>query len=71
MRDQIAARVAGTGPQVHHKIGAANGIFVVLHNQHGVAKIPQMLQRTEQPVIVARVESNRRLVQHIKHAAQA
>ena len=39
LRDEVAAGVAGAGAEVHDEIGAADGVFVVLDDEDGVAKI--------------------------------
>src|SRR5215469_10762768 len=57
-------RVPGARPQVHHKICAPNGVFVVLDDEHRVAEIPQVLQRAQQPRIVPRMQADARLIQH-------
>ena len=43
----------------------------MLDDDHGVAEIAQALERDEQPVVVALVEADRRLVEHVEHARQA
>ena len=65
LSDQISAGVARAGTQIHDKIRATNCIFVVLDNEHGIPQIPQMLERTEQPVVIPRMEPNRRLIEDI------
>ena len=69
--DQVPAGVARAGAEVHHVVGAANGFFVVLDDEHGVAQIAQLFERGDQAVVVARVQADGRLVQHVEHAAQA
>jgi len=48
----------------------ADGLFIVLDDQHGVAQIAQPLQRLDQPVVVALMQADGRLVENIEHAAQ-
>ncbi len=43
----------------------------MLHHDHGVAELAQAPQRVEQPRIVALVQADRRLVEHIEHAGEA
>ena len=69
--DQMAARIARAGAQVHHVVGAANRFFVVLDDEHGVAQVAQMFERGDQAIVVARVQADGRLVEHVEHAAQA
>jgi hypothetical protein len=43
----------------------------MLDHDHRVADVAQVAQRVEQPLIVALVQADRRLVQHIQHAGEA
>jgi hypothetical protein len=43
----------------------------MLDDDHGVAEVAQALQRFEQPVVVALVQADRGLVEHVEHAGQA
>ena len=61
---------AGAGTQVHHVVRAANGLLVMLHHQHRVAQVAELLERGEQAAVVPRVQADGGLVQHIEHAAQ-
>ncbi len=62
---------AGAGADVEHMVGGADGVLVVLDHDHGVAEVAQPFQRFEQARIVALVQADRRLVEHIKHAGEA
>ncbi len=48
LRDEMTAGLACAGTEIDHEIGAANGVFVVLDDEDGVAEIPKLLERTEQ-----------------------
>ena len=67
----FAAVDAGTGADVHNMIGHADGVFVMLDDDHGVTEIAKTFQGFQQPVIVALVEADGGFVQHIKHAGEA
>ena len=71
LRDDLAAMDAGAGADVEHVVGDADRVLVVLDHDHGVAEVAQPLQRFEQPRIVALVQADRRLVEHVEHAGQA
>ena len=62
---------AGAGADIEHVVGGADGVLVVLDDNHGVAEIAQALKSFEQPRVVALVQADRRLVQHVKHAGEA
>ena len=70
LRDDMAAMHAGAGADVQHMIGQADGVLVMLDHDHGIAEVAQPLQRFQQPRIVALVQADRGLVQHIEHAGQ-
>ena len=51
-------------------IGAVDRLLVVLDHDHGVAQVAQALQRVEQPAVVALVQADGGLVQHVHHAGE-
>ena len=61
---------AGTRPHVHTVIGGTDHVFVMLDHQDGVAQVAQMLQGVDQSIVVALVQANAGLVQHIHHTCQ-
>ena len=61
----------GAGAQVHHVIGGADRILVVLDHDHGVAQIAQALERGEQALVVALVQADRGLIEDVHHPGQA
>ena len=69
--DDVAAMDAGAGADVEHMIGGADGVLVVLDHDHGVAEVAQALERFEQARIVALVQADRGLVEHVEHAGEA
>ena len=62
---------AGAGADVEDVIGQSNRVLVMLDHDHGIAEVAQPLQRVEQPRVVALVQADRGLVQHVEHAGQA
>ena len=69
--DDLAAVLTGAGPDVDDVIRDANGLFVVLDDQHRVAEIAQAHQRVDQPLVVALMQTDRRLVEHVEHTDEA
>ncbi len=67
----LAAMHSGAGADIDDEIGGADGLLVVLDHQHGIAEIAQMTQGFEQPGVVALMQADRRLVEHIENAGQA
>ena len=71
LRDDAAAVHAGAGPEIDDVIGVPDRVFVVLDDDHRVAEIAQAIQRAQQPLVVALVQADRRLVEDVHDADQA
>ena len=67
---QLAAAHPGPGTQVDHVVGAANGVLVVLDHHQRVAVGGELGERIEQHRIVARMQPDGGLIQHVAHALQ-
>ena len=61
---------AGARPQVDDVLGAADGVFVVLHHQDGVALAFQPAEGVQQHAVVARVQADGGFVQDVAHALE-
>ena len=70
-RRRRAAVHAGARAHVDQVVGRADRVLVVLDHDHRVAEVAQALQRLQQPVVVALVQADRGLVEHVEHARQA
>ena len=70
LRDDLAAVHARAGAEIDDPVGVADRVLVVLDHDHGVAEIAQALEGFEQPVVVALVQADARLVEHVEHARQ-
>ena len=55
-------------PEIDDVIGDADHVGVVLDDEHGVALIAELAKNGDQPLVVARVQSNRWLVEHVQCA---
>ena len=66
----VPALSARARPEVNDVISPADGLLIVLHYHNAVALVLQTVQRAEQPRIVARVQTDSRLVQDITHPTQ-
>ena len=69
--DDLAAAHAGAGAEVDDVVGGPHRVFVVLDDDDRVAQVAQLGERVEQPLVVARVQADRRLVEDVEHADQA
>ncbi len=56
---------------VQHIVGQADRILVMLHHDHRVAEVAQAGEGAEQAFVVALVQADGRLVEHVHHADQA
>ncbi len=70
LRHQAPAALAGAGADVDDVFGATDGVFVVLHHHQRVAGLAQLGECVEQDAVVARVQADGGLVQHVAHALQ-
>ena len=68
--DDLAALHARAGAKVDDVIGPRHRVLVVLDDDDRVAARTELLERAEQLLVVARVQADRRLVEHVQHAAQ-
>ena len=51
-------------------IGGADRFLVVLDDDHRVADVAQALERAQQPLVVALVQADRRLIEDVHHAGE-
>ena len=70
LRDDFAAVHAGARAEIDNMIGAPHRFFVVLDDDERISFFAQRRQRFEQAQIVARMQTDGRLIEHVKHAAQ-
>jgi hypothetical protein len=71
LRHHAPAAGAGRRADVHQVVGGADRVLVVLHHQHGVAEVAQAPERRQQTLVVALVQADRGLIQHVEHAGEA
>ena len=69
-RNNLSTVLTRARPHIHHIIGGAYHVFIVLDHNHRIVQIAQMFQRFNQTVVVALMQANRRLIEHIHHARQ-
>lgn len=66
----LATVDSGTGTDVDDPVRRLDGLFIVLHDDQGVAEVAQGEQRLDQAAVVALVQTDRRLIEHVEHAGQ-
>ena len=71
LRDDLSAVLSRPRTHVDNVIGGQDRIGVVLDDDHAVAQIAQMLECRQQPIVVALVQADRRLVEHVHDAGEA
>ena len=62
------ALLAGAEAEIDDVIGDLDHVGVVLDDEHRVALVAQLPQDVDQPQVVARVQADRRLVEHVQRA---
>ena len=67
---QLRRALARPGAKVDDHIGLAYGLFVVLDDDDRVADVAQALEGGQQPLVVAVVQANGRLVEDVQHPDQ-
>src|SRR6185436_4532669 len=68
--NNFSAMRAGAWTKINDIISAPDRLLVMFDYEYGVPEIAQCRQCLEQLLIVSRMKTNRRFVQHIKHATQ-
>ncbi len=68
--DHLAAVLAGARADVDHPVGGADRLLVVLDHDQRVAEVLEPDQRLDQPLVVALVQPDARLVEDVEHAHQ-
>ena len=71
LRDQPPAARPRARADVEDVVGGADRVLVVFDDDHAVAQVAQLAHGGDEPVVVALVQADARLVQHVKHPRQA
>ena len=71
LRDHVTAVLTGARPEVDHPVRRADGLFIVLNHQHGIAQIAQTEQGLHQAPVVALMQADAGLVQDVEHPDEA
>ncbi len=69
--DDVAAQPSCAGAEVEHVVGVADGVFVVLDDENGVAEVAQPFEGLDEAVVVALVQADGGLVEDVEDAAEA
>ena len=64
----LAAVLARARADVDDPVGGGDGVLVVLDDDEGVAEVAQPGERLDQPVVVALVQADARLVEDVEDA---
>ena len=67
----VAAVLPRARADVDHVVGGADGLLVVLDHDHRVAQVAQPLQGGDEALVVALVQADGRLVEHVEDADEA
>ena len=67
LEDHLAAFPTGKGTHIDDVVGIEHHVFVVLDDDDGVALVAQLLERVDQPDIVALVQADTGFIQYIEY----
>ena len=70
LKDDLAAVFAGARAQVENVVGGSDDFRIVFDDEHRVSDIAQAQQDFDQALRVARMQADRRLVEHVQRADQ-
>ena len=63
--------LARPGTHVDDIVGTADGLLVMFHDEHRVAKVPQVFKRSNQTLVIALMQADGRFIENIEHAHEA
>ena len=66
--DDLASVLPRTRTEIDDPVRGAHHLFVVLDDEHRVADVAELLERVDEPAVVALVEPDRRLVEDVEDA---
>ena len=69
-RDDLATARAGVRPEIKNVVGRADRFLVVLDHDDGIPEIAQPTQRADEARIIALMQTDAGLVEHIEHAGK-
>src|SRR5690606_21720854 len=69
--DDAAAVLAGARTDVDEPVGGADRVLVVLDDDERIAQILELDERLDESTVVALVQTDARLVEHVEHAGQS
>ena len=67
----MAAQAPRSWSEIENKVGMADGFFVVFDDEHRVAQVAEFFQRFDEAIVVALMQADGGLVEHVEDAAQA
>ena len=70
-KNSFAAMNTGTGSEIHHIVGGADGGLIMLDHNHSVAQVTQAEEGVEQAVVVSLVQSNTGFIEDVEDSHQA
>ena len=63
--------LAGTRTKVDHVVARANGLLIVLHHDHRVAKVTEVAECRQELSVVPLMQADRRFIEHVEDTRQA
>ena len=67
----MSTQPTGAGAKIENIVGVADGVFVVLNDEDGVAEVAELHEGLDEALVVALVEADGGLVQNVEDASEA
>ena len=66
----MPTRRPAIGPHIHDPVRPPHDLEIMLHHEHRVAGVAQVVERRKQGLVVCGMQAGTRLIQHVHHAEQ-
>ena len=67
-RDERSAVLSCTRPEIDHKIGVFDHLAIMFHDNERIPQVAQLLQRSDQALVVTLMQPDTRFIQDIQHS---
>ena len=65
LENHLATVHSGTRTNIYYPVGSKHHVFIMLHYNHGVAKVAQLFKRVDKSLVVALVQTYTWLVEYV------
>ena len=69
--DNFATKLSCSGPNIYDPVSCLNGVFVVFHDDEGIAEVPQLEEGVNEASVVSLVEPNAWFIENVEDTGKA